>query len=322
MQTLSTPRNASLGAISALIAVLCFSVNDVTIKFLSGDYALHQIVLIRSAIGMVVLFVVIMPLEGGYHLLKTRRPFMHLVRGMCVVFANMSFFAGLAVLPLADAVAVFFISPLIITALSVLILKEPAGRRRWIAVGVGMLGVLVMLRPGADSFRVAMLLPLVSAVGYAFLHILTRHIGATERASTMAFYIQLTFILVSGSIGLVLGDGALSTGGDGMVEFLVRAWVWPAPADYPLFALIGVCIGLAGYFISQAYRLSEASLIAPLEYAALIGAIFFGVVVFGEWPDFNGWVGSALIVGAGLFVFRREKEDKRRAPLAHRGARR
>ena len=322
MHTLSTPRHATLGAISALIAVLCFSINDVTIKFLSGDYALHQIVLIRSVIGLVVLFVVIMPLEGGFHLLKTRRPVMHIARGLCVVFANMTFFTGLAVLPLADAVAVFFISPLIITALSVLILKEKAGRRRWIAVGVGMLGVLVMLRPGAESFRIAMLLPVVAAVGYAILHILTRHIGGTERASTMAFYIQLTFILVSGSIGLVLGDGALSKGGDGMFEFLVRGWIWPAPEDYPLFALIGVSIGLGGYFISQAYRLSEASLIAPLEYTALIAAIIFGVVVFGEWPDFNGWVGSALIVGAGLFVFWRETAENRRPPLAHRGARR
>lgn len=311
-----------LGAISAVVAVICFSINDVTIKFLSGDYALHQIVLIRSVIGLSVLLLVIVPLEGGFRVLRTRRLPVHLLRGLCVVFANMTFFTGLSVLPLANAVAVFFISPLIITALSVLILGERAGPLRWGAVIVGMTGVIVMMRPGGDGFQVALLLPVAAAFGYAFLHILTRRIGVTESAAALAFYIQITFICVSGGIGLALGDGAYSGQGGVMLEFVLRGWVWPDRADYLILVILGVTSAGGGYFISQAYRLSEASVIAPLEYFAMPFAIMFGVVVFGEWPDMIAWLGMSLIVGAGLFVWWRETRKEADLYLAHPGSRR
>ena len=135
MITTTAEKRTALGAISALIAVTCFSINDASIKFLSGDYALHQIVLIRSLLAFIVLLAVIVPLERGFGAFRTKRMGMHLLRGFCVVFANMTFFLGLSVLPLADAVAVFFISPLIITAMSVIFLGEKAGPRRWLATG-------------------------------------------------------------------------------------------------------------------------------------------------------------------------------------------
>lgn len=315
-------RQTGMGAISALIAVLCFSVNDVAIKFLSGDYALHQITLIRSMIGISVLLGVIVPLEGGFQILRTRRLPIHMLRGLCVVFANMTFFTGLSVLPLADAVAVFYISPLIITSLSVLFLGEKVGLFRWGAVFIGMLGVLIMLRPSLDGIQVALLFPIAAAFGYAVLHILTRKIGLTESASTMAFYIQLMFIFVSGAIGLGLGDGAYSGRGGDVFEFVLRGWVWPAYVDYPILILIGVTSAAGGYCISQAYRLSEASLIAPIEYVAMPIAIFFGLVVFGEWPDLVAWTGTVLIIGAGLLVVWRERRISSIQALAHPKTRR
>jgi drug/metabolite transporter (DMT)-like permease len=170
----------SIGISSALGASFFFSFNDMAIKFLSGDYALHQVVLIRSVIGMVVLLAVIVPLEGGYRILRTNRLFMHLLRGMCVVIANMTFFLALAAMPLADAVAIFFVSPLVITLFSVIFLKETVGPHRWLAVGMGLIGVVVMMRPASSSFQAVALLPLISAVAYASLHVLTRKIGDTE----------------------------------------------------------------------------------------------------------------------------------------------
>lgn len=139
--------NNFIGIASALGASFFFSFNDMAIKFLSGDYALHQVVLIRSVIGMAVLLAVIVPLEGGFSILRTNRLSMHLMRGMCVVVANMTFFLALAALPLADAVAIFFVSPLVITIFSVIFLKEAVGPRRWIAVAMGLVGVVVMMRP-------------------------------------------------------------------------------------------------------------------------------------------------------------------------------
>lgn len=311
-----------LGPLSALLATFFFSINDVTIKFLSGDYALHEIVLIRSLIGLSLLLLIIVPLDGGFRVLRTRRLGMHLMRGACVVFANTTFFLGLSVLPLADAVAVFFVSPLIITLFSAIFLGEKIGPRRIFAVLAGLLGVLIMVRPGGDSFNAALLFPIAAAVAYAALHIMTRKIGGTESAATMSVYIQLVFIVMSGAVGLALGHGAYESGGASMFDFLLRGWFWPAAPDWPLLALLGLASACGGFFISQAYRISEASLIAPLEYAAMPMAVAFGVIVFGEWPQPQTWAGMALIIGAGLFVFWRESRVSPVAGAQHPRTRR
>ena len=301
---------AKLGALCAVVSVVFFSINDVTIKFLSGGYALHQVVLIRSIIGLLVIVAVIAPLTTGRAIARTKKLKMHMLRGLCVVFANMSFFLGLAAMPLADAVAIFFISPLVITLFSVLFLGEIVGPRRWAAIAVGFIGVLVMMRPGTQAFQVASLLPLVAAVCYAGLHTLTRRIGSTESAATMAFYIQIMFIIVGISFGLIVGDGRFGDQSDPSLAFLFRAWSWPVVADYPIFLIIGVGIAAAGYLISQAYRVAEASYVAPFEYLALPMAVVWGMVVFDEFPDIWDYVGMALILGAGLFMVWREARTK------------
>jgi len=299
------------GALCALTAAVFFSVNDMAIKVLSGDYALHQVVLIRSLIGMTLWALLIMPFSGGWQVVKTKRPVMHFIRGFCVVFANMCFFLGLAVLPLAEAVAIFFVSPLIITVFSVLFLGEKVGPWRWAAIAIGLVGVIVIVDPRGATFQIASILPLLAATSYALLHILTRKIGKTESAATMLFYIQLTFILTSGAIGLALGDGRYSGNGDLSVEFLTRSWATPALTDWWIFVAIGIGSTAGGYLISQAYRLSEAAFAAPFEYLAMPLAILWGVLVFGEWPDLNGWSGIALIIGSGLVLLWREALGKR-----------
>jgi drug/metabolite transporter (DMT)-like permease len=301
---------AKLGAICATVSVLFFSINDVAIKFLSGGYALHQVVLIRSVIGLFIIMAVIAPFTSGWAIARTKRLKMHILRGLCVVFANMTFFLGLAAMPLADAVAIFFVSPLVITLFSVVFLGEVVGPRRWAAIAVGLIGVLVMMRPGTAAFQVASLLPLAAAVCYAGLHILTRRIGGTESAATMAFYIQVVFLFVGVSFGLIAGDGRFGDQSDLSLAFLFRAWSWPAVADYPIFLLIGAGTAVAGYLISQAYRVAEASYVAPFEYLALPMAVVWGVVVFDEFPDLWDFVGMALILGAGLFMVWREARAK------------
>mgnify|MGYP003302840808 FL=1 len=223
---------AVFGSLSAIIAVFCFSTNDVAIKFISKDYALHLVVLIRSLVGLMVLFLFIVPLSGGVQVLYTNRLGLHLLRGFCVVFANITFFLGLAALPLAEGVAIFFISPLLITIFSVIFLKEIVGPRRWVAVTIGLIGVLVILRPGSATFQAASLLPLSAAFGYATLHMLTRYIGKTESAASMSFYIQLTFLVICLMLGLTIGDGKFSGWNDPSLEFLFRAWSWPSSDHY------------------------------------------------------------------------------------------
>lgn len=302
---------ALLGSVSAIIAVFCFSVNDVVIKFLSGDYALHQVVLIRSLIGMAFLLGVMMPFSGGWAGLRTRRLGIHAIRGMCVVIANMSFFLGLAALPLAVGVAIFFVSPLLITVFSVIFLGEKVGPRRWVAVLFGLVGVLIVLRPGTEAFQWASVLPVIAAFGYATLHMLTRKIGKTESAFVMSFYIQMMFVLVSASFGLIMGDGRFAGSADPSLEFLFRAWVWPPLGDYVYLVAVGLTSALGGFFISQAYRTSEAALVAPFEYLAMPMAVFWGFMIFDEWPDVVALAGIALILGSGLYMIWREARLRR-----------
>lgn len=303
---LKEANGALLGVLCALGASTAFSLNDMGIKFLSGDYPLHQVVLIRASVGLLFTMAIFMPLEGGLRNIRTKRPLTHLLRGLCVVAANMTFFAAIAALPLADAVAIFFVAPLLITVLSVVILKEYVGPRRWVAIFVGLIGVLVIVRPGGAGFQGAAVLPLIAATAYALLHIMTRRLGIAESASTMAFYIQVTFVIVSSAIGLALGDGAYAGTGHPSAEFLLRAWVWPPIGDLLIMAGLGASSATGGYLISQAYRISEAGLIAPFEYVALIMAVFWGYIIWDEWPDPLVWVGIALILASGVYMAMRE----------------
>ncbi|MEM8591553.1 MAG: DMT family transporter [Pseudomonadota bacterium] len=297
-----------LGALCALIAVTLFAANDSTIKFLSSDYALHEVVLFRSLIGLIVASVIIFPFAGGWQVLRTRRLSLHICRGMLVVFANILFFLGLAALPLADAVAIFFVAPLLITIFSVVFLGEKVGPRRWVAVFLGFAGVLIVQRPGTDAFQVASILPVLAACCYAGLHMMTRYIGKTESAATMTVYIQLTFIVVCVLFGLTVGDGRFAEQENASLAFLFRAWVWPEAQHWWLLALIGVATGLGGFFISQAYRVAEAAVVAPFEYLALPISIVAGYAIFGEVPDGATFLGIALILGAGLFIIWREAQ--------------
>ncbi|MBL4874593.1 MAG: DMT family transporter [Rhodobacteraceae bacterium] len=299
-------RNNRIGISSAVGASVFFSFTDMSVKLLSGDYALHEIILIRSIIGLTVLVTIIVPLEGGWTVLRTKRLPIHILRGLLVVMANMAFFLGLAAMPLADAVAIFFISPLLITMFSVLFLGETVGPRRWVAVIMGLAGVIIMVRPGSASFQLAALLPLIAAVAYAGIHIITRKIGGTEKAGTLTFYAQIMLLFAAVLMGLTVGDGRFAGNGDPSLDFLLRGWIWPSNGDWWILLLLGVSSTFAVYFINQAYRLCEAGLAAPFEYTAMVLAIFWGVILFGEWPDASAWVGISLIIGGGLFMLWRE----------------
>ena len=305
----------SVAGNTGVIAVLCatgaaisFSLNDVGVKFLSGDYALHQIILGRSIIGLIFTLFVFVPFAGGLSTLKTRRPLLHLARGLAVVCANLIFFAGLATLPLADAVAVFFVSPLIITGLSVIMLGEKVGPRRWGAVFVGLAGVLVVMRPGSATFTLPAIFPLLAAVFYALLHMATRRLGSTDSAAAMAFYVQMTFLLVSITTGLAIGNGKFSGSGDPTIEFLTRPWIWPHSSDLLLILGIGLASAMGGFLVGMAYKLAEAATVAPFEYVAMPSSILWGVLVFGEWPDAVAWVGILMIIASGIFVIFRERQ--------------
>ncbi|WP_299847365.1 DMT family transporter [uncultured Roseovarius sp.] len=306
MTTTTVQRSNLAGALCALIAAMCFSLNDVGIKFLSDQYALHQIVLCRALVGLVTFLAVIMPLSGGFQVVRTKRIGWHLVRGICVVLANSFLFLGLAAMPIADAVAVFFVSPLLIALMSIVFLGETVGPRRWAAIVVGFLGVMVIVKPGTSAFQIASLFPITAACLYGVMHIVARRIGKTESAATMTFYILISFIFVSGFVGLSVGDGRYAGQGHPSYEFLLRAWGPIDLADVPILVMLGVSGVMGGFLISQAYRISEAAFAAPFEYVSMPMAIIWGITVFGTFPDPTAWIGIALILGSGLYLVWRE----------------
>ena len=314
---LSTLSRSSAGILFILVGIVTISINDVLIKELSGGYPLHQVVFARSAIALAFILVIVR-YEGGWSILRTRQPWLHLARGGLVVVANMTYFVALAVLPLADATALFFVAPLFITVLSIPILGEKVGPMRMAAVVVGFAGVVIMQRPwaGQDTMqasRLVLMLPVLSALAYALMQLMTRKLGATTKASALAVYIQTTFIAVSLGFYLVAGDGRFAAGSDNTsVQFLLRAWIWPDPADWALLLGLGVNSAITGYCLSQAYRLTDAATVAPFEYVGLPLAVTWGWLFWAEFPSWEVWLGMLLIIGAGLFVFLREQQKARR----------
>ncbi|MGR3614550.1 MAG: DMT family transporter [Paracoccaceae bacterium] len=308
---------AGLGVLFIVIAMAAISINDLMIKQLSGGYPLHQIVLVRSVIGLgITLF--ILQFEGGFAMLKTSNPWQHAMRGVFIVVSNMSFFLALAALPLGEATAMFFAAPLFITLLSIPVLGEKVGPLRISAVIIGFAGVLIMQRPWegsteTDVSRLVLLLPVIAAFAYALNQVFTRKLGASTKASALAAYIQLTFIVVSVGFFLVAGDGRFAQGGSGpSLHFLLRAWVRPDNDDLWIFLALGLNSGVIGYALSQAYRMADAATVAPFEYIGLPLAVMWGWIFWAEVPDAVVWVGMFLIAGSGLFVFLREQQKERK----------
>ncbi|MEO5621123.1 MAG: DMT family transporter [Cypionkella sp.] len=298
------------GILFALGGGVILSVNDLAIKALSGAYALHQVILIRAFVGMAIVLVLMGLSRRGFAQMRTRRWREHLLRVSIVMVSNVTYFLGLAAMPLADAVATAFVSPLLITMMSAVVLGEYVGPRRWAAVAVGMVGVVVMVRPSSGVIQPAAILVLISAFCYASSNMMTRRMRETESAATLSFYVQLGFIFVSAAMGLWVGDGHLAQE-KGVLAFLFRPWVFPQVRDYWAFLATGAAVGVGGLMMSQAYRTTEAALVAPFEYIGMPMAIFWGVVVFGTWPDQHGWIGMALICGAGLYTLWRETVRKK-----------
>ncbi len=301
----------SQGILCLVSAVVFLSASDSIIKWLSPTYALHEIMLFRSLFAMLLVFVII-HLEGGLKTLKTRRPLLHFLRGSLLVLANMFFFLGLATLAFAETVALFFVAPLFICILSQPVLGEKVGAIRWLVILVGFGGVLIMVRPGAEVFTLTSLLPILAALCYALMQMLTRKLGMQEKAGTLTFYIQFAFIVISSVIGLSIGDGRYNNIDNPTFDFLLRPWTVPVPADFALLAICGLIVAIGGYLLSQAYRLGQASVVSPFEYTCLPFALILGYYLWGDWPDWISIAGSGFIIFSGFLIVYIENRDNRR----------
>ena len=296
------------------LGMLCISINDLFVKQFSKNYPLHEIIFIRSLIAILFTLLLVRS-EGGLKILKTQQPIQHALRAVAIFLCNMIFFSAIATLPLATATALFFVAPIFITLLSIPLLGEKVGIRRLLAVITGFLGVFIMMKPNTWSMSdippFIYFLPVIAAVLYALMQIMTRKLSKSSKPAALAFYIQLAFVIFSLIFGLTFGDGKLAdVSSNTSLQFIFKGWAFPKTSDLPYFVALGCLAAGVSYFMSKAYSTAAAASVAPFEYVLLPLSIFWGWTFFGDIPDLYILTGIIFVVGSGLYVLIREKKKE------------
>jgi drug/metabolite transporter (DMT)-like permease len=270
-----------------LLSTMFLGTSDVTSKYLSATLPSVEITWIRFLVFTLIMVPAMVPGSPLFSL-PTNRLGLHLVRGAALLGSSLFFISGLRYLPIAEASATTFISPLFVTALSIVFLAEKVGIRRWLATATGLLGVLIVLRPGTSAFHVAAFFPLASALCWGTTLILTRMMSNSEHSMTTMTYSALAGLFI------------LSV----LVPF-----VWVAPTWHDI--LFGIFIGVAStagqWIVVLAFRYANASVLAPFSYIQLVWVSTLGFIVFGEIPDIWTAVGAIFIIGSGLYTAHRER---------------
>lgn len=294
-----------MGILCLVSGIAIFSVQDLILKFLSDAYPVHEAMVIRSLTALPFLLLLVARSAGLGALRSASAPLLTL-RGLILFSAYTSYYLGLAALPIALCVSLYFVGPLFTTALSALFLRERIGAARWTAVTLGFVGILIVLRPVSDVFDPAALLPVYAGFAYAVTAVLARLLRGQESAPVMAFYANGVYLLG----GLILGAGLAQAGLAGdehrSLAFLLRAWAVPTGRDLLLLALCGAVAAFGTVLLTQAYRIAEASTVAPYEYTALIWSLLYGWLFWREAPDAISWIGMSIVVLAGIYALSRQ----------------
>lgn len=276
------------GIASMLTAVAFFAAMDAVLKLLAGTYPPFQVGALRGAASLPFVLAPVVA-TGRWRDLRVVRWELHLLRGVLALIMLWGFVSAVSVLSLADAYAIFFVAPLIVTALAVPLLKEQVGWRRWAAIGVGLSGVLWMLKPGSNTLDTwGAIGALAAAVAYASASITVRVMTRTETTVSLVFWFLMLLTVFSGLLAA-----------KDWVPIESAHWIW-----LPLLGLFGA---LGQHFVTEAFRHAPASVIAPFEYTALIWAVAIDWVFWSAWPSSRIWFGAALIIACGLYLIWRER---------------
>jgi drug/metabolite transporter (DMT)-like permease len=296
------------GAAILVFGLFLFSIQDIIIKYFSGDYSVLQIVFVRGLIAMALLLLLFRLMRERIALVS-KRPFMMLCRGLMGFSSYTCYYLAVAAMPLAEVASITFTMPLFVTAMSALILRESVGIRRWAAVIIGFVGVLIMLSPSGEFNGLAVIFAFLAAITYASQTILTRFLGSHDHALTIAFNAIFVFTAVSGVLSLAMLSDIISiTSSHPSLAFFGRDWVMPAGFDLLLMLVIGFIAAIGFYCLSQAYVVSEASAIAPFEFTYILWAVVFGYLFWQEVPGFTTLIGILVLVSSNLYIWYRERQ--------------
>jgi drug/metabolite transporter (DMT)-like permease len=275
------------GIVLILASTVFLGTSDVTAKYLAPSLPSIEIAWIRFLVFTLIMAPAMLP-GSPLYALPTARPALQMMRGAALLGSSLLFITGLGFLPIAEASATSFVSPLFVTALSILFLGESVGLRRWLATAVGLIGVLIILRPGSSAFHPAALFPIVSALAWAGTLVMTRMMSGSERAITTMTYSSITgFTILSLLVPLV--------------------WVQPSWHDIFFGIVIGIASTAGQWIVVRAFRYADASVLAPFSYTQLLWVSILGFIIFGEVPDSWTVIGAAFVVASGLYTAHRER---------------
>ena len=280
------PRQTALhGIYFKLSALVLFCTMDAMVKGLGGTYGSFQLMVFRSGVALVPVAVMIWH-AGGMRVVRSNRPWLQALR-VTIGFGSMfGFFYAFPRMPLVDAYAISFSAPLFMVALSVLILKEPVGWRRWTAVGVGFAGVLIMLDPWGIEFHTVSLIILAATFCYSLSTVMVRLLSRHDPDVVTLFWFAIVGTVIS-------------------LACAIPEWIWPPPMDWVWLLTLGLLGGFAQILITRAWRLAPAAVLAPFDYVSIILAVAFGYLWFREEPSWTVWYGLPLVVGSGLYILHR-----------------
>lgn len=291
-----------------VLSVLLLPLMDAAGKWLATDGGMPPatVTFMRFVIQFVIMLAILLYL-GGLRALHTPNLAGNLLRGALIGAGSLCFFTAIKYMPLADAMAVFFAEPLILTLLSVVFLKEQVGWRRMSAVSVGLIGTLIVIQPSWEIFGLIALLPLITALLFAIYLVLNRKYGSHESPLVMQLYAGAGGWLISGLIMLIAPRFGFE---DMRFELPAGAFPWG------LLLLLGVFATVGHLMVVHAFRLAPASLLAPFQYLEIVSAVLAGLIIFGDFPTPSKWLGIAIIIGSGIYVFMRERHKKAETQLA------
>ncbi len=315
MTSQTTPDNKLLAVLYACGAVGIASSGDTVVKWLSGNYPVHQVLVIRCLIGIPILAFIVHR-NASFASLMGPGAGLSVTRGLIMSSAYLAFILSIAAMPMADSVAIYFAMPLFVAVLAGPVLGERVRLHRWIAIIGGFIGVIIMINPGGGVLEPAALLSLYSALGYAFSQTLARRVVRNVPPAAMAFHTNATYLLVATLLAVIFTMFDVGAVQHKSLAFLTRPWHWPSAIDLAAMLLVGSTVAIAMVLFGMAYKSAESSFVAPFEYSAMFWAVVLGLLVFGDVPGLTTLWGGTIVLAAGLFMLwadRRVDRQKRDA---------
>ena len=292
-----------VGVLSLCAGVMVFSFQDAILKGLSGSHAVTLAIVLRSIVGLPILLLMV-HYGSSLKALRTRNWGALVARGLTLLVSYTTYYMAFPALPLAEAVALFFTSPIFVTLLAWIFLHERVTPLAWAAVVAGFIGVLIILQPGTGLFKPAALLSLFSAAAYAMAMVLARKYGGREPTTVMSFYVNGVYLVGASVIAGLVALFGIKPIGNPSIDFLVRPWAMPDMTDMFLMGMCGVIAAVGMSLLTHAYRMGSSNLVTVFEYTGMFWVALWGYLLFAEVPNMTTVIGTVIIIASGILAVR------------------